>query len=404
MPRKTRLIALGAASVLAACNERTGPTPEQQIGTPVESRLVASGSPAALHAARERLAQRLAIALADPAFRAQVKRQLDRSPIREHKLHLQRFLTGSNRQAMRDVARFSREPEAALEADIRGTAALEFYLPVPEHRRAWKGDTNVLVATAHEDREAPVAFTTAGQRLILDPARPPSVPVLAVVPVETDFGDGPAGEYLQGGNTGGGSTTPPAGLYMTLSHFTETYEGWLKGSPEFEVHMLGQAGGSDSLTSYACAGEHAGGYQVFDQNGLDWSGNVLLMSQVQINNYKATHPSQNMRIFIVEDDDTSCQIKTDVNRFGNLVKAVEAAYPRLTGGRDSTSSTLQRWWKRANALQKIIKAVASVIVTNDELVGNAVESAVVGVSYPGANWIVKGENNKTTGWINLIMR
>ena len=85
------------------------------------------------------------------------------------------------------------------------------------------------------------------------------------------------------------------------------------------------------------------------------------MTQNQINSYKNAHPNQNLRIFVVEDDDTSCQIKTDVNRFGTLVKVVEAAYPQLTGGRDSTGSSLQRWWKRANALQKILKAVASLI-------------------------------------------
>ncbi len=403
MPRSTRLIALGAATILAGCSERTGPTADPMHDHPAESRLVVPGTPTALHGARERLARRLAIALGDPAFRAQVKGQLDRSPVREHKLHLQRFLAGANRGPQRELARLTREPEAAVDADARGAAALEFYLPVPEHRRAWKGDGNILVATAHRDREAPVAFTTAGKRVILDPAKPPSTPVLAVVPVETNFDQQTSRSQFQGGNTGG-SSNPPAGLYMTFSHFTETYEGWLKGNPEFEVHMLGQAGASDSLTSYSCAGEHAGGYYVFDQNGLDWSGNVLLMSQPQLNSYKNAHPSSNLRIFVVEDDDTSCQIKTDPNRFGNLVKAVEAAYPLLTGGRDSTSSNLQRWWRRANALQKIIKAVASVIVTNDELVGNAVESAVVGVSYPGANWIVKGENNRTNGWINLILR
>jgi hypothetical protein len=128
------------------------------------------------------------------------------------------------------------------------------------------------------------------------------------------------------------------------------------------------------------------------------------MMQTQINSYKSAHPNQNLRIFVIEDDDTSCKIKTDVNRFGALVKAVEAAYPRLTGGRDSTSSNLQKWWKRANSLQKIIKAIASVIVTNDELVGNAVEDAVVGVSTPGFNWVVKGDGNKTNGWLNVVMR
>jgi hypothetical protein len=28
----------------------------------------------------------------------------------------------------------------------------------------------------------------------------------------------------------------------------------------------------------------------------------------------------------------------------------------------------------------------------------------VGKFYPGANWIVKGENNVTNGWIKLEMR
>jgi hypothetical protein len=395
MPRTIRLIALGTAAVLAACTERTGPSPDPVLAT--------SAAPAALHGARERLARRLAVALADPAFRAQVRRELDRSPVREHKLHLQRFLTRADRHALRDIARLTREPAASVEADARTAAALELYLPVPAHRRAWKGGADVLVATAHQDGEAPVAFTTAGERLVLNRDRPPTTPVLAVVPVETDFDRIAGGDYFLGGNTGGSSSLP-AGLYMTLSHFTQKYESWLKGDPEFEIHMLGQAGGSDSLTSYGCAGEHAGGYSAFDQNGLDWTGNVLLLSQTQINNYKSAHPNQNMRVFVVEDDDTSCLIKTDVGRFGALVRAVEAAYPQLTGGRDSTGTNLQRWWRRANALQKIIKAAASLIQTNDELVGNAVETSVVGVSFPGANWVVKGENNTTTGWLNLVMR
>src|SRR2546427_1452372 len=45
------------------------------------------------------------------------------------------------------------------------------------------------------------------------------------------------------------------GLYMTRSHFVQTFEGWLKGSPEFEVHILGQKGQTDSLTDYQCAGD-----------------------------------------------------------------------------------------------------------------------------------------------------
>jgi len=126
------------------------------------------------------------------------------------------------------------------------------------------------------------------------------------------------------------------------------------------------------------------------------------MNQTQLDNYKRAHPNQNLRVFLVEDDDTPCQIKVDPARFSTLVKAVEAAYPKLTGGRDSTSG--MRIWKQANALQRLLKALASFIKTDDELIGNAVASSVVGESYPNANWIVKGESNRTNGWIKLVMK
>jgi hypothetical protein len=39
-------------------------------------------------------------------------------------------------------------------------------------------------------------------------------------------------------------------MYMTYAHFVQDFEGWFKGSPEYEIHILGQAGTSDSLTDY----------------------------------------------------------------------------------------------------------------------------------------------------------
>jgi hypothetical protein len=348
------------------------------------------------------------LALADAEFRTRLKQQLDRSPVRERKLHFQRYLTAANRAALRDLARLGSETDAAVDADLRAATPLELYLPVPAHRRDWRGDERILVATAHADGDPPVAFTTAGRRLVLDPDQAPATPVLAVVPVETVFDDAEVGterpvEDPTPTPSPSPPSGPPAGLYMTYSHFVDDFEGWLKGSPEFEVHMLGQMATTDSLTSYSCAGGEAGGWYRFDQNGNDWSGNVLLATQTQLNAYRTMHPNQNMRVFVVEDDDTSCRIKADQNRFTALVKAVEAAYPHLAGGRDG-GTTIQRWWRAADALQKLIRAAASFIKTNDELVGNAVESAVTGVSYPGANWVVKGDGNRTNGWINLVMR
>jgi hypothetical protein len=284
---------------------------------------------------------------------------------------------------------------------------LELYLPVPTHRRDWAGGENVLVATAVGDHDVPVAFDVRGNRRLLDPKEPPATPVIAVVPVETDFSATPnlilCLEYCGAGG-GGGTTPPPApGLYMTKSHFVDDFEGWLKGSPEFEVHILGQQGQTDSLADYQCAGEKQPAPYYFDQNGLDWSGNVMLFSKAQLDAYNVAHPGQNVRVFVVEDDDTACQIKANQDVFGNLLKVVDDAYKAVTAGNDS-SSTIVKLFKKANAFQKVWSAIASFFNTNDELVGTAVASDVVGVEYSGYNWIVKGENNATNGWIALQMK
>ncbi len=105
-------------------------------------------------------------------------------------------------------------------------------------------------------------------------------------------------------------------------------------------------------------------------------------------------------MFVVEDDDTACEIKANRDIMGNLFKAVDGAYKAVTAGNDS-SNAIAKLFKRANAFQKLWAAVASFFNTNDELVGTAVEDAVVGISYPGYNWIVKGENNATNGWLTL---
>jgi hypothetical protein len=262
----------------------------------------------------------------------------------------------------------------------------------------------VLVASARDDGDAPVAYDVRGRRQVLSPDAPPATPVLVLVPVETNFDSPDAiAPFICCADGPVPAPTLPAGLYMTSARFVQDFEGWFKGSPEFEIHILGQAGLSDSLTDYQCAGEPASGYYRFDQNSTSWSGNVLLFSQTQLNNYKAAHPSQNFRVIALEDDDTGCQIKFDANRFKNLQAVLQAAYPNLTGSKDTTG-TIGKIVKRANALQKILRSVYSFITTQDDLIGNAIEDVVVGQFVSGANWIIKGESNVTNGWIKLEMR
>ena len=388
-----------ALLLLAACSDRAGITP------PAESRATPI-SPSAQRPVE--LARMVAKGLKNPAFRAYLKAQLDASPYHEHKLQFERFLAANEGRAFREIAAENAMSKAAVETEARGAIALEVYFPVPAHRAAWNGDENILVATALTDDDPPIAFDAEGRRQILDPKTPPATPVLAVVPVETDFSRPPA-KIIECIDCGGGTGVvpppppPPApGLYMTKSHFVQDFEGWLKGSPEFEVHILGQKGQSDSLVDYQCAGEHAGGPYGFDQNSLDWSGNVLLFSKAQLDQYNTAHPNQNVRVFVVEDDDTACEIKTDPNRFQSLVTAVDSAYNWLTSGNDSTRF-IPKYFGRAKTAYNIWRALASLIKTNDDLVGNAVEDAVVGASYPGYNWFVKGDNNSTNGWINLVV-
>jgi len=395
--------ALATALVAAAaCSDKPRVTAPVAGPSPVVSAAAAPDNPLP-----EGLARQFARALANPAFRAYVKAALDSSPYREHKLQFQTFLGRPDGRALRELAAANGVAEDEITRGARAAIPLEVYLPVPAHRAAWQGDSNVLVATAIKDKDVPVAFDIHGKRQLLDPDTPPATPVIALVPVETDFSPHPQRmQCLDCGGTGGGGTpnptTPAPGLYMTKAHFVQTFESWLKGDPEFEVHILGQLGTSDSLKDYQCAGEHAGGPYTFDQNDKDWIGSVLLFSQQQISDYNAAHPGQNMRVFFVEDDDTACEIKTDPTRFQALIAMVDSVYSRYTTGNDSSTNII-RIWKYGRAAYNIWQALASWIKSNDELVGNAVQDQIVGSFYPGYNWFVKGDNNITNGWINLVM-
>ena len=192
------LPAVAALATLVACSDRppaTGP------GRPDPA---AASRNAELQTTSEALAQHLARALAHPAFRAYVKAQLDSSPFREHKLHFQRFLGAHGGHARDAVARHAGVSAADVDHEAQAAIPLEFYFPVPAHRRAWTGDANVLVATALRDHDVPVAFDPQGHRLLLDPDRPPATPVLALVPVETDFTPRPAMQLCQEDCGGGG--------------------------------------------------------------------------------------------------------------------------------------------------------------------------------------------------------
>lgn len=404
MCNKTLLLLVFGAVVSmsgGACTDRPlAPAPDESV-TPTPT-------PGAPVDPREALARTLALALRSPVLRAYLRAKLQSSPFREHKVHFQRFLYADGQHALLRIAGETATPAATVAGAADAAIPLELYLPVPAHRAAWIGDGHVLVATALSDGDTPVAYDTAGNRYLLSPDTPPAIPVLALVPVETDFST-PRAMMCLGDCAGSGGGTAPAppppmtGLYMTQAHFTQTFESWLKGAPEFEVHILGQKGQTDSLTDYQCAGEHQGSPYYFDQNALDWSSSVLLFSQAQLDDYHTKHPGQNVRVFVVEDDDTACQIKTDGNQLAVTLAALDSVVKGFSAGKD-TATGIGKEFKAANGIIKFFSALGSLINTNDDIVGNAIADSVAGEYHSGANWMVKGPGNVTNGWIKLEMR
>src|SRR2546426_6318615 len=217
------LVALASLGAVIACGDHPAVTAPEPPSAP-------SAPPSATVAAPEKLARAVALALADPEFRAYVKAQLDASSFREHKLPFQRFLAANGSRAAAAVARSAGATPAAMLRAADAAIPLEFYFPVPAHRAAWAGDENLLVATALRDHDAPVAFDARGERRVLSPDEPPATPVLALVPVETDF-RAPLSRLWcfgcggSGGGGGGYTTVPPPGPPPPPTHFPQDVVG-----------------------------------------------------------------------------------------------------------------------------------------------------------------------------------
>lgn len=430
MSRWIRLLALALVAGAVACSDQppagesaTGPTPTEPGASTDAAGPSLNTRADPDHARLQQLAKRVALSLKDPALRAELRDELNRSPYVEHKLQFQRLIHGKG--AIRSaIARASHQKESELSAEADGAMPLELYFPVPAHRTAWDGGTDILVATEVADHETPVAFDVNGKRHLLDPDQPPATPVLALVPQETDFDAPPGPSFMQcqdcGGEPGGGGTGGSTGgistssgsqtaLYLTHAQFVGDFEGWLKGSPEFEIHIMGPASGTDTTTlvSYQCIGEHAPpGYQ-WDMNSTTWSGTAKLFTFAQMDAFAQAHPGQAYLIYALEDDDTACGIKTDENRLADVLSALSRAYQDWKAAKDQkvlTSGGGQRVLKAAKSGGSFLSALYSWLKSNDDVIGFAISDAVTGRSHPGTNWTVIGKNMAENGWLNLEMR
>lgn len=399
-----RLSCLIVLGVLGACADHD---PTTLPASPPTS----AAQPSVAISPKERLAQRLATALADPATRAALTRKLAQSHAPEGKLQFQALVRADGGALLASLAGRGATSTTELLADLEAARGLELYLPVEAQRAQWQGSAQYLVATLEHDGDAPVAFDPAGRRIILDRKTPPATPVIALVPQETDFTGGRPELALscyddcavvdQGGTGVSASVMLTAGLTITQSHFDEDYEGWLKGKPEFEYHVYGLGDNGEPI-QLACTGERAGGAYTWDQNELDWSGSAMLFSESDRAAYESKHPGSPVRIVAYEDDDESCVPRVDANRVGTLLTSVDAAYRSVTSGK--VEPWLYRGIKAAPSVFALLKAVRNVITSADDLIGTAVETTVAGAAPGGANWVVKTDGTRTTGWFTTLYR
>lgn len=144
----------------------------------------------------DRIAHRVAVAMADPAVRAEIYESLHGSPYREGKIHFRSLLLSQGdfqSRPSRLAAAMQRGTLGGLET-LRSTldslVDLEFYIPVHDHRVSWQGDPNLVVATAMRDHVIPTGYRVGGEPFVFESAEdPPEVPVLAIVPLDESFGD-----------------------------------------------------------------------------------------------------------------------------------------------------------------------------------------------------------------------
>src|SRR5439155_22290619 len=141
--------ALALLLVALACSEHP------QAPAPSAADRIAAPPVTSAASDAEQLARSLALALGDRAFRAHVKRQLDRSPFREHKLPFQRFLAAEGARGAAALARTTGITTADAPREANRAIPLEMYLPVPEPHRASPCRGDVLGRTAAAAHEAP---------------------------------------------------------------------------------------------------------------------------------------------------------------------------------------------------------------------------------------------------------
>ena len=382
------LLMLGAV----ACGAESG-TP---VGITSPQSPTRAGTAAGDQLRLERTARRLAIALGNREFRGQLRSRLAQSAHREQKLELEQVLREDGNRGLGRLAAENQEDPLTIEKDLEASGSLEIYLPVPQQRTAWKGTEDILVATALRDGDSPVAFNLRGERQILNRTAPPSMPVLALVPSETDFTPGSTQratctpETCPTGGEGGSAPQAPKGIYLNQAHIIDLHEDWLRGAPEIEAMFMGPLSDTTKMNLVACANESNPAPRYYDQDKNSWTGSVLIADTLQLERVRAAYPagtpwsSVKFTVAFWEDDTGRCQIATTVNSWANKLKGSALA---VLGGMAILSTDWSQpidseAWPFIVQLPLGILGLIGTIGGNDDFIGSVVNRSVWNPLHP----------------------
>lgn len=382
----------------------------------------------------------VARAFSDPGLRNRVKNDMRNSPFLEHKLPFGSYLKGAKGGILlAKMAQHSdRSKDEVLQLlDRLDPLRLELYMPFDEHRASWTGGSDVIVASQFDEGQEPAAFTTGGEPhdLELDELEEtPERPVLALVPAETDYRTPPAPDALQntrdrngraigvyeradapevaaskiapstgdgsgeGGGGGGGIDWdgPPPGLYMHDNYIDDVGEGGLKGDPELETHLTAPVDqDDDNMEDIQCAGQEELGTFQFNQDDNDFNDAVRVATAQQFDQFEATFGTDNgMNVSLVEDDDTTCEIKEGDDRFQEFVKATAAAVGFADAIRRGNVNADAIAEQAPAVLRNFVTASVNLIGTNDDNVGMIVQGEnVCAPDGETRGWLIKKESN-----------
>lgn len=365
-------------------------------------------------AALTKIARLVAVAMDNEPARQHLKRDMRAAPFREHKLELAGYLrSNSGKALLRRMAALDGGDEDAILATIAAIRPLEFYMPVATHRESWTGKADILVVSQLDQWTPIIAFDETGKEVTLDRKVAPAQPTLSIIPVETRFNqpmdptssrnvrdqNGEAigtleqaslrsssliacGETCGGAGGGGGGTAPiPPGFYLEFSRILDAKEPWFRGDPEIEVHIHGPTSTANPRygEDLSCSGEHAADYRkVFDQNGAFWEGRVMVYSNDEavayVNKFK-----DGFHVLFWEDDNDTCALKYDTNALSNFVQSAASSF-----GAVAVKLVPGAPWYVVGGLfvAQLFSNAGSWLLTNDDLLGIAIDQRQVGSPYP----------------------